>query len=138
MYLKNAADTEDAVSVTFLKLLESSKNFQDHEHEKAWLICTARNVCKDILKHWWRARRVELDTLSEFPSWDSQDRAGEVLSVLFSLPEKYKTVMYLYYFEGYSIKEMSQILNRKESTLQTQLAKGRRLLKIDLGGYFHE
>jgi RNA polymerase sigma-70 factor (ECF subfamily) len=138
MYLKNAADTEDAVSVIFLKLLESSKNFQDHEHEKAWLICTARNVCKDILKHWWRTRRVELDSLPEFPSWDSKDRAGEALSALLSLPEKYKTVMYLYYFEGYSIKEMSQMLKRKESTLQTQLAKGRRLLKIDLGGYFHE
>jgi RNA polymerase sigma-70 factor (ECF subfamily) len=138
MYLKNIPDAEDAVSVVFLKLIESPKNFQDHEHEKAWLICSARNTCKDILKHWWRTKRVESDNLPEFPSWDNQAQAGETLSSLLALPEKYKTVMYLYYFEGYSVREMSQMLNRKESTLQTQLAKGRRLLKFDLGGYFHE
>ena len=138
MYLKNPTDAEDAVSTTFLKLLKSTTDFQDYEHEKAWLICTARNVCKDILKYWWRTRRVDLEDLPEIPTWDDKDQAGFVLSALLSLPEKYKTVMYLYYFEGYSVKEISCMLERKESTLQTQLSKGRELLKIDLEGYFHE
>jgi len=138
MYLKNAPDTEDAVSTVFLKLLKSPKIFQDREHEKAWLICTARNTCKDILKQWWKTRRVDLEDLPEVLTWDNQDQAGTALSALLSLPEKYKTAMYLYYFEGYSVREMSDILGRKESTLQTQLAKGRELLKIELGGYIHE
>jgi RNA polymerase sigma-70 factor (ECF subfamily) len=138
MYLKNPADAEDAVSTVFLKLLKFPKDFQDHEHEKAWLICTARNTCKDTLKYWWRARRVDLDDSPEVPTWDNHDQAGNVLSALLSLPEKYKTVMYLYYYEGYSIKEISDMLERKESTLQTQLAKGRQLLKTDLEGYIRE
>lgn len=135
MYLKNAPDAEDAVSTVFLKLLKSDKGFQGHEHEKAWLICTARNTCKDILKSWWRTRRVDFEELPEIPSWDRQDLAEEVLSTLLSLPEKYKTVMYLYYYEGYTVREISKMLGRKESTLQTQLAKGRQLLKIDSEGY---
>ena len=135
MYLKNTSDAEDAVSTVFLKLLKNPKNFQDREHEKAWLICTARNTCKDILKHWWNTWRVDLEDLPEVPTWDNQDQAGTVLSALLSLPEKYRTVMYLYYFEGYSVREISNMLERKESTLQTQLAKGRKLLKIDLEGY---
>jgi RNA polymerase sigma-70 factor (ECF subfamily) len=138
MYMKNTTDAEDAVSTVFLKLIKSRKHFNDHEHEKAWLICTARNTCKDFLKHWWRAQRTDLESLPEIPSWDNQEKAEEVLSALLSLPEKYKTVMYLYYYEGYSIKEISGMLKRKESTLQTQLAKGRQLLKIDLGGYIKD
>jgi RNA polymerase sigma-70 factor (ECF subfamily) len=138
VYLKNAPEAEDAVSTVFLKLLETKKDFQDHEHEKAWLICTAKNTCKNILKQWWRTRRVDLENLPEIPTWDNQDHAETVLSALLSLPEKYKTVLYLYYFEGYSVKEMSKMLERKESTLQTQLAKGRELLKFNLEGYIHE
>jgi len=138
MYVKNTSDAEDAVSTVFLKLIKSRKHFADQEHEKAWLICTARNTCKDLLKHWWRVQRVDLENLPEIPSWDNQEKAEKVLSALLSLPKKYKTVMYLYYYEGYSVKEMSGILLRKESTLQTQLAKGRDLLKIDLGGYINE
>lgn len=138
VYLKNPFDTEDAVSIVFLKLIRAQKSFQDHEHEKAWLICTAKNTCRDILMHWWRTRRVDLENLPEIPAWDDQSHAESVLSYLLSLPEKYKTVLYLYYFEGYSVKEMSAMLGRKESTLQTQLAKGRELLKIDLEGYIHE
>ena len=138
MYLKNPFDAEDAVSTVFLKLIRAQKSFQDHEHEKAWLICTAKNTCRDILKHWWKTRRVDLENLLDIPAWDDQNHAESVLSYLLSLPEKYKTVLYLYYFEGYSVKEMSVMLGRKESTLQTQLAKGRELLKIDLEGYIHE
>jgi RNA polymerase sigma-70 factor (ECF subfamily) len=138
MYMKNTPDAEDAVSTVFLKLIKSRKRFNNHEHEKAWLICTTRNTCKDLLKHWWRVQRVDLESLPEIPSWDSKENAEEVLSALLSLPEKYKTVMYLYYYEDYSVREISGMLNRKESTLQTQLAKGRELLKIDLGGYIHE
>ncbi|MCL2153656.1 MAG: sigma-70 family RNA polymerase sigma factor [Oscillospiraceae bacterium] len=135
MYLKNAFDAEDAVSTVFLKLIKAQKEFHDYEHEKAWLISTAKNTCKDILKHWWKSRRVDMENLPEVPAWDNQEQENAALSALLSLPEKYKTVMYLYYYEGYTIKEISGMLNRKESTLQTQLSKGRQLLRTELGGY---
>lgn len=135
--LKNTADADDAVQSIFLKLLNHDKPFNDREHEKAWLIVTTKNYCKDVLKSWWKSRRTDVDVLPEKTVWGNEEHQGEILERLLSLPDKYKTVLYLYYYEGYSVKEISRLLNRKESTLQTQLAKGRERLKVDLkgGGY---
>jgi len=139
IYLKNPVDAEDAVQSVFVKLIKAQMTFNDHEHEKAWLMVTARNCCKDMLKHWWKSRRVALETLPEVSSWEGNEPPGKVLARLLSLPEKYKTVLYLYYFEDYSVTEISVLLGQKESTIQTQLARGRKRLKIDLGGnYFAE
>ncbi|THF76434.1 RNA polymerase sigma factor [Cohnella fermenti] len=136
MYLKNSTDSEDAVQSIFLKLLKSNTSFADPEHEKAWLIVMTRNYCKDILKSWWRTRKVELARLPEAVWRDDGDRSGEVLDQLLALPDKYKIVLYLYYFEEYSVREIANMLIRKESTIQTQLAKGRTLMKLSLGGHY--
>ncbi|MGG1444721.1 sigma-70 family RNA polymerase sigma factor [Brevibacillus laterosporus] len=138
IYLKNPVDAEDAVQSVFIKLIKSQMVFNDHEHEKAWLMVATRNYCKDVLKNWWKTRRVALDSLPEVSSWNGNESPGEVLARLLSLPEKYKTVLYLYYFEEYSVKEISEMLGHKESTIQTQLSRGRKLLKIDLGGNYLE
>lgn len=136
MYLKNPTDSEDAVQSIFLKLLKSNTSFADPEHEKAWLIVTTRNHCKDLLKSWWRTRKVELTRLPEAVWGDDGDRSGEVLDRLLALPDKYKIVLYLYYFEEYSVREIANMLIRKESTIQSQLAKGRTLMKLSLGGRY--
>ncbi|QGQ98051.1 RNA polymerase sigma factor [Paenibacillus psychroresistens] len=138
IYLKNPVDAEDAVQSVFLKLIKSQMVFNDQEHEKAWLTGTARNYCKDILKNWWKTRRVDLDAIPEVSSWNGDEPSGKVLARLLSLPEKYKTVLYLYYFEEYSVKEISEMLKYKESTIQTQLSRGRKRLKMDLGGNYLE
>jgi RNA polymerase sigma-70 factor (ECF subfamily) len=136
VYLKNTPDAEDAVQSVFLKFINASKVFHNRSHEKAWFIVTAKNQCKDALKNRWRTHKVNLDVLPEIPRWDDHGQGDEILAGLLALPEKYKTVLYLYYYEGYSVKELSVMLSRKPSTVQTQLAKGRALLKIDLGGDF--
>ncbi|NQX65706.1 RNA polymerase sigma factor [Paenibacillus alba] len=138
IYLKNPVDAEDAVQSVFVKLIKSHTVFNDHEHEKAWLMVTTRNYCKDVLKNWWTTRRVALNALPEVSSWNGHEPSGKVLARLLSLPEKYKTVLYLYYFEEYSVKELSEMLGHKESTIQTQLSRGRKRLKIDLGGSYLE
>lgn len=138
IYLKNPVDAEDAVQSVFLKLIKTHTEFNDYEHEKAWLMVTARNYCKDVLKNWWKTRRVALDAIPEVPSWNGNEPSGKVLARLLSLPEKYKTVLYLYYFEEYSVIEISELLGYKESTIQTQLYRGRKRLKIDLGGNYVE
>ncbi|OAB35697.1 RNA polymerase subunit sigma-70 [Paenibacillus macquariensis subsp. defensor] len=138
IYLKNPVDAEDAVQSVFLKLIKSQTVFNDHEHEKAWLMVTTRNYCKDVLKNWWTTRRVALDAIPEVSSWNGHEPSGKVLTRLLSLPEKYKTVLYLYYFEEYSVKELSEMLGHKESTIQTQLSRGRKRLKVDLGGNYLE
>jgi RNA polymerase sigma factor (sigma-70 family) len=138
IYLKNPVDAEDAVQSVFLKLIKSQMVFNDHGHEKAWLMVITRNYCKDILKNWWKTRRVDLDALPEVSSWNSDEPSEKVFAKLLSLPENYKTVLYLYYFEEYSVKEISEMLERKESTIQTQISRGRGRLKIDMGGKYLE
>ncbi|PZD95724.1 sigma-70 family RNA polymerase sigma factor [Paenibacillus sambharensis] len=137
IYLKNAADAEDAVQSVFLKLIKSGKVFTDGEHEKAWLIVTAKNYCKDLLKSWWKFRRVRMETLPEVSYWDDREEGGEILKQLLALPPKYKEVLYLYYFEGYSVKDIAEMLSRKESTVQTQWFNGRKRLRLSLKGGNH-
>lgn len=136
MHLKNHHEAEDAVQTVFLKYIQSGKVFQDVEYEKAWFIVTAQNHCRDVLRRWWRQRQISLEDLPEIPFHDNQ--AGmELMNSLLALPSKYKNILYLYYFEGYTVKEISSLLGRNESTVRTQLSTGRKRLKIDLGGY-HE
>ncbi|MED2004024.1 sigma-70 family RNA polymerase sigma factor [Brevibacillus laterosporus] len=78
IYLKNPVDAEDAVQSVFIKLIKSQMIFNDYEHEKAWLMVTTRNYCKDVLKNWWKTRRVALDALPEVSSWNGNESSGEV------------------------------------------------------------
>ncbi|MBB6637257.1 RNA polymerase sigma factor [Cohnella thailandensis] len=133
LLLRNSADADDAVQSIFLKVLKDNRTFNDREHERAWLIVAAKNHCKDMLKSWWRSRRVDVKELPEAKHWDDREQS-ELLSKLLLLPEKYKTVLYLYYYEGYSVRELAGLLKRKESTIQTQLAKGRERLRQEIGG----
>ncbi len=133
MLLKNTADTEDAVQTVFIKLMQSKKTFNDLEHEKAWLIRTARNHCLNLLSHWWRRKRVNLDGLSEWIV-PHEDDLRELWKLVLELPAKYKTVVYLYYYEGYSTREIARILEMKETTVRSQLYTARKLLKIEMEG----
>ncbi len=136
LYLKNSVDAEDAVQSIFLKLLKSKIIFNDHEHEKAWLIVAAKNYCKDIFKSWWRKHRVDLNDLAENSKVVQDVEVGDVIAKLLALPQKYKIVLYLFYFEEYAAKEIAELLNSNESTVRTQLQRGRERLKMDLGGEY--
>lgn len=139
MLLKNRSDTEDAVQTVFTKLLQSNKTFVDVEHEKAWLIRTAQNHCKNVLRHWWRRKKITTDELPENGSIHS-DHLKDVWKLVLELPAKYKTVVYLYYYEGYKTYEIASLLDIKESTVRSQLHKARKLLKIHMEreGHFYE
>ena len=129
LFLKNRYDAEDMVQATFLKLLRHGE-FDSPEHEKAWLIVTSSNLCKDYLKHWWR-RSVPLESL---PDEKPEPADNTVLEQVLQLPQKVRTAVYLYYYEGYSTVELSRMLHKKESTVRGYLHTGRKLLKISLGG----
>lgn len=130
-YMKNVSDTEDMVQEVFLRLLRSGMEFENERHEKAWLIVTASNLCKDSLKHWWR-RIVPLESV---PMVDRQEESNlEVMQAVFSLPADYKSVVYLYYYEGYSTAEIAKYLGSPESTVRSRLARARKKLQSRLGG----
>lgn len=129
-YMKNIADTEDAVQTVFVKLMKSRKRFQNEEHEKAWLIVTATNTCKDLLKHWWRKNEdIQLfaNTLSE-----GQKEPDFTEELVLSLPDRYKTVLYLYYYEEYDSNEIAKILHKRPQTIRALLSEGRKLVRKKL------
>lgn len=129
IYLRNIHDAQDAVQNVFIKLLEHPKFFEDEEQEKAWFITVTQNYCKDILKSSWK-RKIDL---GEIPDMANEEKEiYDVMTDMMKLPAKYREVLYLYYYEGYSVKDMSEMLDRKESTLQTQLATARKKLKVEL------
>ena len=125
-YMKNASDAEDVVQETFLRLVRQTTHFANEEHVKAWLIVTASNYCKSMLRHWWN-RREEMKEL-EGKSDDSPDDDA-ILDAVLELPDKYKTAIFLYYYEGYSSEEIAQILHKPAGTIRSYLFKGRLLLK---------
>lgn len=130
--LKNAADTEDVFQTVFLKYLLHDAPFADDEHEKAWMIRVTLNACKDHLRFLSRHRTTPLEVLAECA--DLTDEHREVLEAVLSLPEKYRDVMYLHYYDGYTAQEIGSILKKRENTVYSLLARGRKLLRPLLGG----
>ena len=137
VHLKNNADTEDIFQTVFLKYVLSSVSFENEEHEKAWFIRVTVNACKDLLKSFFRSRTVSLDEIIEKPSEMPQDNR-EVLEAVLELPEKYRDVVYLYYYEEYTAPEIGRILGKKENTVYTLLKRARKILKDKLGGDEYE
>jgi len=131
--LKNQSDTEDIFQNVFLKYMLHEGIFNDEEHEKAWLIRVTINACKDHLKSLFRHRTIPLEALTEQAA-EFPEEHREVLEALLSLSAKYKDVLYLHYYEGYSASEISGILGKKENTIYSLLSRGRGLLKDKLGG----
>ena len=127
MLMKNVPDAEDAVQTVFRKMMEYDRPFRDHEHEKAWLIVTARNECKNQLKHWWRTRRESEEVLNTL-AWE-QPEDGALWETILRLPEKYRLVLYLHYYQGYTALETAEILGRNPSTVRGWLVQARGKLK---------
>jgi RNA polymerase sigma-70 factor (ECF subfamily) len=133
--MKNVMDTEDAVQDTFCKLIKSGAIFVNAEHEKAWLIRTATNLCKNTLRYWWR-KRENLDDHENLQS-NNVFEIDDVFGVVMGLPDKYKTVIYLYYYEGYDSVEISKILQKPQSTIRYYLSEAKKILREELRGEFN-
>lgn len=125
----NISDAEDVTQTVFLKAWEKKPDFRDADHEIARILTTTRNQCKDIHKSFYRRKRADLENAPEPQVTLETQMDSEIWEALQSLAEKYRMVLYLYYYEGYSVRELSVILRRRESTLQTQLATGRKQMK---------
>ena len=128
--MKNVSDAEDAAQTVFRKVVERGEAFRDPEHEKAWLIVTARNECRDQLKHWWRRCREDASALDALV-WE-EPRDGLVWDQVAALPEKHRLVLFLHYYQGYATGEIAQMLGENPSTVRSRLAQARKKLKLRL------
>ncbi len=121
----NMSDAEDIVQEVFLRAYEKAPEFESEEHEKAWLIRVTVNLCNSRLRSPWRKRTVPL--LDSYPATEPEQY--ELLEQIMTLPPKYRTVIHLFYYEGYSIKGISELTGQKESTVRSHLTRARQKLK---------
>lgn len=126
-YLKQTCDAEDICQTVFLKYIMSNMTFDSVEHEKAWIIRTAINACKDHVKSSYFKRTVELDEAARIPAPEVPDTW--LLDAMKTLPEKYRLSLYLYYYEEYSAREIAGVMGVSESAVGQYLTRGRRKLR---------
>ena len=129
--LKNEHEAEDAVSNTFLRLMQDATVFESTEHEKAWLIKTASNLCRDHFRRRF-TKELRLEDVPE--AAEEPAEPDETLGKVMALPRLYRTVIYLFYYEGYSTAEIARILRKNESTVRGRLHTARKRLKLELEG----
>ena len=133
IHLKNYEDAEDIFQTVFLKYVLRSEPFDSPEHEKAWIIRVTVNACRDLVKSFFRSRTVSLDQLIEKPQ-DMPEDHSDILEAVLELPARFRDVVYLHYYEGYSAPEIGRILKKNPNTVYTLLARARQLLKTRLEG----
>ena len=133
VHLKNKYDTEDIFQNVYLKYLLHEKTFESNEHEKAWFARVTINACKDQLRYLSRRKWVSLEAFGE-ESVVLDEQSKEILEVVLKLPEKYRNVIYLFYYEEYSAVEIAKILGKKENTIYTWLSRAKEILREKLGG----
>ena len=126
-YVNNRADAEDIMQEVFLKYLVKKPVFNDETHEKAWFLRVTINMCKSYLRSSWLKKRKEIDDDMRGRAYSEND--PELWELVKQLPEKYRVVVELHFVEGYTIKEISAILKKNQSTVGTWLERGKKQLR---------
>lgn len=124
-YTNSKYDADDIYQDVFLKYLQNKKEFKDEEHKKAWIIRVTINSCKKLWMSSWKRKVIPLNDEIKF---EMEEEIG-LYNELKKLPKKYRLVIHLYYYEQYSVRDISTILGQKESTIRTWLTRARKLLK---------
>lgn len=128
---RNYADAEDVVQNTFLKLWQKENDFEDDEHVRKWLIRVTLNECNSLWRSSWKRRTTFLEELPGEPTFSTPERSN-LYYALRELPAKYRQVVHLFYFEGYSVREIAEIMKLSETAVQTRLLRARQKLKEKL------
>ena len=129
--LGSVPDAEDAVQEVFLRLYRQNNPPREPERLRRWLLRVTVNYCRDVLRSPWRKRRVPLDEVPETPVFDRPEQS-ELYQAVMALPEKYRTVLYLFYYEELSVRELAELLKLSQSAVTTRLSRARAQLKSQL------
>ena len=131
-FCKNKSDAEDITQNTFIKLLKSDADFESDEHIRKWLIRVAANESKSLWRSFWERKVVSFSDLDDEPEYIETEKS-EVFVEVMKLPNKYSSVLHLYYYEGYQCNEIASVLGISVSNVQTRLMRARKMLKEKLG-----
>ncbi len=125
---KNAQDAEDIVQDTFVQYYTTKKEFESEQHIRAWLIRVAVNKAKNVTRTFWRRNKISIEDYMETLVFETPE-AENLFETVMHLPEKYRIVIHLYYYEDYTVREIADILKLSESNIKIRLSRGRALLK---------
>lgn len=125
---KNREDAEDVVQDTFLQYHTNRKEYESEEHIRAWLLRVAINKAKNVNLTFWRRNKQPLEDYIEDLTFETKE-AGNLFEAVLALPEKYRVVIHLFYYEDYSVKEIAGVLKTSESNVKVRLSRGRGMLK---------
>lgn len=128
-YVKNTTDAQDIYQNTFLKLTRYKDTIESEEHLRAWLIRVAVNCAKSFVTSTWNKNTEGLDSETLSESVVEMEEQSELRDLIVKLDDKYKIPLLLYYYEGYSVKEIAKMLGEKENTIKSNLSRGRKKLK---------
>lgn len=130
LYFSNKADVEDVFQEVFLQYFLNIDEIHSEEHKKSWLCRVTFNKCKDLCKSFWRKKVVSLDDI-EIP-FESEEQSELILAVM-KLPAEYKNIIYMHYYEGFTIPEIAEITMKNVNTVYSQLRRAKLKLKKELG-----
>ncbi len=130
LYLGNSADAEDILQEVFMKYLSGKYHFKNPEHEKAWFIRVTQNKALNSLKRKGR-KNISLDDINGF-AYEKNNDSADILKKVIALPEKYKSTVILYYYDDYSVEQISEILKTSKSAVKMRLKRAREILKSEL------
>lgn len=125
---KNAQDAEDVVQDTFIQYYISNKEFDNEQHIRAWLIRVAINKAKNVNRTFWRQNKLSLEDYMESLTFETPEDE-HLFETVMSLPEKYRIVIHLFYYEDYSVSEIADILKLSQSNVKVRLSRGREMLR---------
>ncbi len=133
MYLKSAEDAEEAVSESYVQLMKKKPHFESDAHAKAYLMRTAVNICKNHLKSAWKRRVVTGDDVMRYMTAPEEEN---LMEEVLALPPKYRVILYLHYYIGYTAREIADIMNLSQSAVLSRLSRGRKKLRdiLEEGG----
>lgn len=132
--VQSMAEAEDIVQAVYLRLMTNQPHLKSLEHERAWLIRTAINLCLDYHKS--ASRRTSVPLNDDIAAAQPEENA-EVLEAVWALPERDRYIVYLYYFEEYPVKEIAVLLNEQTGTITSRLSRARKKLQLLLKGDGH-
>ena len=130
-WLRSPQDADDVTQEVFLRLLRSDIRFEGDEHARRWLARVTVNEARRLCRSPWRRRTVPLDEHQPEEKFNKEEQRA-LFDAVMELPGKYRVPLHLYYYEGYAVKEVAEMLGRSPSTVQTQLARAREQLKKKL------
>lgn len=128
---RNAQDAEDVIQDTFVQYYTTEKDFENEQHIRAWLIRVAVNKAKNVTRTFWRRNKLSIEDYMETLTFETPESENLFETVMW-LPEKYRIVIHLYYYEDYAVSEIAEILKLSESNVKTRLSRGRAMLKKEL------